>query len=1198
MTTVGELFEKDVCRRIEPVIKATELDPAVLGHELDEYVVTPEIQEHVREFLTQYIESRPGRRPDGVCAWISGWFGSGKSHLLKCLGAVIENRDLVLPDGAKVGAAHHLLNKWSLPFETHLAELKTRVLFVNLLGYVSSDAPGLSQVIYQALIRDEGLSDIPWVAEMERRLKAMDLYSAFRDQIEAQGHTWSEVRGSPVVAMPLMAEALTKVDSQTWSSLGLAREALRAQQQLQVNAVWLGERLEEQAKAIDPVMGRLVIALDEVGLYLGNFHDRYLELKAIAENIARDSMYGKVWLVVTSQEAPEQKIPEMSARQEELAWLQDRFPLKFALTPENIDTVIKARLLKKSAAGAPAVVAEAGKAPGALATGATLRGASRHRELFEPPSAEALAETYPLLPYQVRLATEILGSLRGHGYRPEGLTGRERAMLGIAQAAICDSDLTQRSVGALVTMDQIFDGIVGDTKSVPSEHEREIRELKALGVRGEGGAAVSVQAVAKAVYLLCRVPQWVPATTENVAAALYPALGTPGEHVLESVRQGLAELEKGHYIGEQEGAHRWLTQIERTFEEDVARERVSASERRQTIQDLLREALETFRSVRFRNGIRVFEVELEADGERLRDGAHLKLKLSSAFADEASDRDRIERIESVQDKDTVWLLTDPSEDLVRLVDRSIAMKNVLGRQAAGTGENADARRQRERERDTLRHQALPAQLRECLRRGSVVAAGVSRALRPESWEQQVNEVLDERAEEVFYEFAAGGASVKDDDIGRILTWQGGALPECFRTLQVVEGDRIRQDGPLLAKLSEEILRRDAAGESLRGADLAAHFDAAPFGWDARVTRLGLAALLRNAAIQVQTGQGTFTSFRDEAARRAVTHAPTFKDARFRPAQVLTEEERKKARDLVAAWFGVAREATEEVEEALRQQLGAVGSDATHLGTRLSDLGLGGADRMKELAADASSVLGRPTVAARLMSIIEPALNERMADAIASCRRLKKFETDGLLNQADSVAKSLSALSSYGGDGVRKLRQGLSSADLPAAWPDIWSGYQSILHPYTAKYDSEHRELCRRVGEVSDSLRAQPGSDKVSAQVDAIARLACAEADPKLAAPALRCSGCSRSLSELERDLLRLGQLQAEALDLLAAGALPEGKEGLEPLSLSQSLISLSQSLISQDQLDAMVASLRAYAAKALKAGGVQVEIRATPEKGG
>jgi hypothetical protein len=151
---IAELFAKDPGREIKSVIKADERSPEVLGYELDEYVVTDEIAGYLREVLSQFIESRPGRRPDKVCFWVSGWFGSGKSHFLKFLGAVLADSPLKLPSGAEVGATKYLCQKWSLPFEAHLKELRTRVVPVNLLDYVTDETPGPSEIVYSELMTD------------------------------------------------------------------------------------------------------------------------------------------------------------------------------------------------------------------------------------------------------------------------------------------------------------------------------------------------------------------------------------------------------------------------------------------------------------------------------------------------------------------------------------------------------------------------------------------------------------------------------------------------------------------------------------------------------------------------------------------------------------------------------------------------------------------------------------------------------------------------------------------------------------------------------------------------------------------------------------------------------------------------------------------------------------------------------------
>ena len=81
-TTIQELFDKPVDRPIDGVIKAD--DERHLQIELDEYVVTREVAKGLNVFTEAYLHN-----PTANGVWISGFFGSGKSHLLKMLSLML-----------------------------------------------------------------------------------------------------------------------------------------------------------------------------------------------------------------------------------------------------------------------------------------------------------------------------------------------------------------------------------------------------------------------------------------------------------------------------------------------------------------------------------------------------------------------------------------------------------------------------------------------------------------------------------------------------------------------------------------------------------------------------------------------------------------------------------------------------------------------------------------------------------------------------------------------------------------------------------------------------------------------------------------------------------------------------------------------------------------------------------------------------
>ena len=92
---IQDLFERNIHRPINGVVKADQLDDSSVWQELDEFVVTREPTTHFSDLvavLLSTIESEAhAAEKNGV--WISGFFGSGKSHLIKVLSYLLENNE-------------------------------------------------------------------------------------------------------------------------------------------------------------------------------------------------------------------------------------------------------------------------------------------------------------------------------------------------------------------------------------------------------------------------------------------------------------------------------------------------------------------------------------------------------------------------------------------------------------------------------------------------------------------------------------------------------------------------------------------------------------------------------------------------------------------------------------------------------------------------------------------------------------------------------------------------------------------------------------------------------------------------------------------------------------------------------------------------------------------------------------------------
>ena len=87
---IRDMFRDNINRIIGGVVKVGEKTDAVLAQELEEYVVTRELRKHFAKFFGAYADAF-NEPTDNIGVWISGFFGSGKSHFLKMLSFILSN---------------------------------------------------------------------------------------------------------------------------------------------------------------------------------------------------------------------------------------------------------------------------------------------------------------------------------------------------------------------------------------------------------------------------------------------------------------------------------------------------------------------------------------------------------------------------------------------------------------------------------------------------------------------------------------------------------------------------------------------------------------------------------------------------------------------------------------------------------------------------------------------------------------------------------------------------------------------------------------------------------------------------------------------------------------------------------------------------------------------------------------------------
>jgi hypothetical protein len=180
---IKDLFKKSIDRNIEGVVTIGNEADEKIYQELDEFVVTAEIVKHFRTFFKKYRESLT-TTTSKMGIWISGYFGSGKSHFLKMLGYIIENKKV-----SGLTAPEFFQDK--IQDQTVFADLEksansnTKVIIFNIDSKAGAGDKTKPQAIMDVMLRTfneaVGLSaTTPWVADMERELIKEGVYEIFQ----------------------------------------------------------------------------------------------------------------------------------------------------------------------------------------------------------------------------------------------------------------------------------------------------------------------------------------------------------------------------------------------------------------------------------------------------------------------------------------------------------------------------------------------------------------------------------------------------------------------------------------------------------------------------------------------------------------------------------------------------------------------------------------------------------------------------------------------------------------------------------------------------------------------------------------------------------------------------------------------------------------------------------------------------------
>ena len=467
---IKEMFEKQIDRDIKGVIKVGQSDEENVYQELDEYVVTKELLKHFRDFFDNY-EKGIHNNTDKMGVWISGFFGSGKSHFLKILSyllknSVVEGKRAIeyFTDGKKID------DPMLIAKMTNSGTISSDVMLFNIdskgSAKVGSGKEAIVEVFMKVFNEMQGYcGSIPYLAEFERQLDNEGRFEEFKEKFEEiAGALWEKKRQAFAVIQDKIVKTIVAMDF-------MSEEAARnwcknAKGSYDLSIEKFVSLVKEYCEKKGP-NHHVIFLVDEIGQYIADDTQLMLNLQTIVEDLGT-ACRGKAWVIVTSQE----DIDSITkTKGNDFSKIQGRFDTRLSLSASNVDEVIRKRILEKNEIAESALKLLYEQKESIIKNLITFTADTADKKLYTDKTD--FADCYPFIPYQFNLLGQVLTAVRIHGASGKHLSDQSRSMLALFQESAIR--LKDSQEGVLVPFSYFYDPL---HKFIDHQHSQVITDAE------------------------------------------------------------------------------------------------------------------------------------------------------------------------------------------------------------------------------------------------------------------------------------------------------------------------------------------------------------------------------------------------------------------------------------------------------------------------------------------------------------------------------------------------------------------------------------------------------------------------------------------------------------------------------------------------------------------------------------------------
>lgn len=550
---IKEMFKGDIERKINGVVQVEQEKEDVIKQEVKEYVVTSELKKHYTQFFNEYSESF-SEPTDNVGVWITGFFGSGKSHFLKMLSYLLENKEV---DGKKTTDYFREKFDDELSFMNiqKCVEVPTETILFNIDVESSGqkDDTAVLRVFSKVFYDHLGFygNDLK-LAKLEQYISKIGKMDAFKEAFEnINGEPWVDTRSNFSFFEDDIIDALVETGIMSQTN---AEHWFDGSESYDISIAQLVDEIKEYVDT-KPKDFRLLFMIDEVGQYIGTNTSMLLNLQSLIEKLG-SVCRGKVWIVATGQEALDEMI---KVRTDEFSRIMARFAIRLSLTSSSVGEVIEKRLLTKTDEANTVLDNVYENNENVLSNLFTFD--TEVKDLKGYSSEDEFARVFPFVPYQFIIMQKVFNEIRKHGHAGKHQSSGERSMLnGFQESA---QRIEEKNELTLVPMYAFYDTL----HSFLDTSVRSVMERAEKAAEEGNGLTVEDVDLLKLLYLVRYIDD-IKSNIENLTILMADSINVDKIELRQQVIESLDRLQKHNYIGRNGEIYQFLTDEE----QDIARE--------------------------------------------------------------------------------------------------------------------------------------------------------------------------------------------------------------------------------------------------------------------------------------------------------------------------------------------------------------------------------------------------------------------------------------------------------------------------------------------------------------------------------------------------------------------------------------------------------------------------------------------------